>query len=193
MATFTIFGTGNMAQAIAAVVTKGGAAVQHITHDEATAGAAITGDTVVFAVPFPAVAEIIASYGAQLAGKTVIDITNPLNFETFDSLVVPAGSSAAAEIQAKLPQSRVLKAFNTNFAATLATGKVGEQGTTVLVAGDDAAAKAELIAAVTAGGLDAVDAGALSRAHELEAIGFLQLTLAAAEKISWVAGFNLAK
>ena len=69
------------------------------------------------AVPYPAVADIIASRGEQLAGKVVVDITNPLNFETFDSLVVPADSSATAEIAAALPQSRVLKAFNTTFAA----------------------------------------------------------------------------
>lgn len=43
----------------------------------------------------------------------------------------------------------------------------------------------------TAGGLRAVDAGALSRARELKALGFLQLTLAAAEKISWTGGFGL--
>jgi predicted dinucleotide-binding enzyme len=119
----------------------------------------------------------------------VVDITNPLNFETFDELVVPAGGSAAAEIQRALPGARVLKAFNTNFAATLASGRVGESATTVLVAGDDAEAKAALIAGVAAGGLRAIDAGSLKRAHELEAVGFLQLTLAADEKISWTGGF----
>ena len=63
----------------------------------------------------------------------------------------------------------------------------------MLVAGDDADAKAALINAVTAGGLAALDAGALARAHELEAIGFLQLTLAASEKISWTAGFAVVR
>ena len=50
-----------------------------------------------------------------------------------------------------------------------------------------------LLDAVQAGGLAAIDAGALSRAHELEALGFLQLTLAASEKIGWTGGFTLAK
>ena len=45
------------------------------------------------------------------------------------------------------------------------------------------------IDAVTAGGVDRVDAGPLARAHELEAIGFLQIALANDEKISWSAGF----
>lgn len=188
MTTFTIFGTGNMANAISGVLAAGGASVEHIAHEQG-AGATITGDVVVLAVPYPALAEIVANYGEQLNGKVVVDITNPLNFETFDSLVVPEGSSAGAELQKQLPGARVLKAFNTNFAATLASGKVGENATTVLVAGDDADAKSLLVNAVVAGGLNAIDAGSLKRAHELEALGFLQLTLAAGEKIQWTSGF----
>ncbi|MGO2749553.1 MAG: NADPH-dependent F420 reductase [Pseudoclavibacter sp.] len=193
MTQVTIFGTGNMASAIASVLDKGGASVTQISHDQAPT-ATIEGDIVVFAVPYPAVTELVATHGAALAGKTVVDITNPLNFETFDSLVVPAGSSAAAEIQAALPNSAVIKAFNTNFAATLASGQVGETAaTTVLIAGDDTAAKATLKAAIEAGGLGAIDAGSLQRAHELEALGFLQLTLAAGEQISWASGFNVVR
>jgi 8-hydroxy-5-deazaflavin:NADPH oxidoreductase len=135
---------------------------------------------------------VIAKRADQLAGKVVVDISNPLNFETFDSLTVPADGSAAAEIAAALPQSRLLKAFNTNFAATLTAGAVGPLPTTVLIAGDDADAKALLAGVVSAGGLRAIDAGALSRARELEAIGFLQLTLAVGEKISWTGGFGVA-
>ena len=118
--------------------------------------------------------------------------TPPLNSTTFDSLTVPADASAAAEIAAALPQSRVLKAFNTNFAATLASGNVGPLPTTVLIAGDDTDAKASLAGIVTAGGLRAIDAGALPRARELEALGFLQITLAAGEKMSWTGGFGVA-
>ncbi|BAF54318.1 hypothetical protein cgR_1337 [Corynebacterium glutamicum R] len=192
MTTYTIFGRGNMGTAIAGVLTKGGATVEHIGSADSDT-ATINGDVVILAVPYPAVESIIASHKDALAGKTVIDITNPLNFETFDSLVVPVGSSATAEIQAQLPTSRVLKAFNTNFAATLATGKVGDITTTVLVAGDDEDAKNALITDVNAGSLDALDAGSLKRAHELEAVGFLQLTLAGSEKIGWTGGFGLIK
>lgn len=192
MTTYTIFGRGNMGTAIAGVLTKGGATVEHIVSADSDT-ATINGDVVILAVPYPAVESIIASHKDALAGKTVIDITNPLNFETFDSLVVPVGSSATAEIQAQLPTSRVLKAFNTNFAATLATGKVGDITTTVLVAGDDEDAKNALITDVNAGGLDALDAGSLKRARELEAVGFLQLTLAGSEKIGWTGGFGLVK
>lgn len=190
MAQLSILGTGNMGQAIAAIARNGGHSVQLLGADDTHT--AVTGDIVVLAVPFSAIDEVIAQRGEQLVGRVVVDITNPLNFETFDSLVVADDSSAAAEIAAALPQSRVLKAFNTTFAATLSAGTVGPLTTSVLIAGDDAAAKSTLAGIVTDGGLNAIDAGALSRARELEAVGFLQLTLAATEKVSWSGGFGIA-
>ena len=186
----SIIGKGNMGQAISSIVTKGGNTVEVL--DQSDADKPATGDIVVLAVPYPAVADVIAQRADQFAGKVVVDITNPLNFETFDSLTVPADGSAAAEIAAALPQSRVLKAFNTTFAATLASGTVGPVPTTVLIAGDDADAKTLLAGVIAAGGLRALDAGALSRARELEALGFLQLTLAVSEKVSWTGGFGVA-
>ena len=187
MTKVSIIGTGNIGPAIAKLARDGGNTVELFNSSDADKP--VTGDVVVLAVPFPAVSDVIAQRSDQLAGKVVVDITNPLNFETFDSLTVPADSSAAAEIAAALPQSRVVKAFNTTLAATLASGVVGDQPTTVLIAGDDADAKALLADVVTAGGLRAIDAGSLRRARELEALGFLQITLAAGEKISWTGGF----
>ena len=192
MTNFTIIGTGNMGSAIGGVLAAGGSDVTHVTREQ-VGSAPLTGDVVILAVPHSAIDDIIAAYGDQLAGRTVVDITNPLDFATFDSLVVPAGGSSAAELQAKLPGSKVLKAFNTNFAATLESKLIGGLPTTVLVAGDDADAKSTLIAAVEAGGVSALDAGSLSRAHELEALGFLQLTLAASEKIAWTAGYAVVR
>ena len=109
-------------------------------------GDAIAGDIVVLAVPVTAFDELVAAYGAQLDRKIVVDVTNPVDFATFDSLTVPSDSSAAAELQAKLPGAKVVKAFNTVFAGVLAAGQVGgDTPATVLVAGDDDAAKAALI------------------------------------------------
>lgn len=190
MTNLSILGTGNMGQAIATIAAKGGHSVQQLGENDLASP--VTGDIVVLAVPYPAVSDVIAQRGEQLAGKIVVDITNPLDFETFDSLVVPADSSAAEEIAAALPSSRVLKAFNTTFAGTLAAGTVGPLTTTVLIAGDDAEAKSALAEIVTSGGLKAIDAGTLKRARELEAVGFLQLTLAVGEKVSWTGGFGVA-
>lgn len=189
MARISIIGTGNMGQAIAGVFGKGGHTVQLLGQDDAAT--AIDGDIVVLAVPYSAVPSIVTERGESLAGKIVVDITNPVNFETFDSLVVPADGSATAEIARTLPQSRLVKAFNTTFAGTLAAGTVGPNTTTVLLAGDDADAKSELAGAITASGLKTIDAGPLARARELEALGFLQITLAAGEKISWTGGFGV--
>src|SRR3982751_3641188 len=112
MAHVSIIGRGNMGQAIAGIVTKGGNTVELFGHDDVDKQ--VTGDVVVLAVYYGVVDDVLAQRREQLDGKIVVDITNPLNTETFDSLVVPADGSAAAEIAKALPQSRVVKAFNTN-------------------------------------------------------------------------------
>lgn len=190
MTTVSIVGQGNMGTAIGKVAQAGGHTVEYIGRDPEQG---VNGDLVVMAVYYPSLAEIVATHGSKLAGRVVVDITNPVDFETFDGLVVPAESSAAAELAEKLPESKVLKAFNTNFAAILNAGTVGTDKTTVLIAGDDADAKASLADVVRSGGLEAVDAGSLKRARELEALGFLQMTLAAQEKIPWTAGFAVVR
>jgi len=203
MARITVIGTGNMGSAIAGIVAKGGASVQVVARDRAKAtqlaesvngeaasfGDSLTGDIVVLALPYPALADVVGVYGEQLAGKTVVDVTNPVDFATFDSLTVPADSSAAAELQAQLPGARVVKAFNTNFAATLFSGEVGGVPATVIIAGDDEDAKAQLTEVVSAGGVSVADAGGLARARELEAVGFLQMVLAVREQVAWTGGF----
>lgn len=204
MTNITIIGAGNIGAAVAGRALKGGHAVQVLARDAEKAAAIegavpgavgdeLTGEIVVLAIPYPAVDEVLSAYAGRLDGRTVVDVTNPLDFSTFDALVVPAGSSAAAEIQARVPGAKVVKAFNTNFAATLVSGEVAGLPATVLIAGDDADAKAGLASVLSDGGLRAVDAGSLTRAHELEALGFLQLTLAAAGKTSWTTGFALAE
>lgn len=82
----------------------------------------------------------------------MVEIANPLNFDNWDELVVPSDSSAAEILQTVLPQSKVLKAFNTTFAGTLNSGQVGDNQTTVLVAGDDEDAK-ETFASALSGSL----------------------------------------
>ena len=70
---------------------------------------------------------------------------------------------------------------------------MGTTPTIVLVAGDDAAAKEKLFTALAASPLQVLDAGKLKRAREMEAMAFLQMTLAAGEKISWNGGFGVNK
>jgi predicted dinucleotide-binding enzyme len=170
MTSVTIFGSGNMGTAIDSVLSAGGASVDHI--GSADPPGPVNGDIVILAVYYAALQDILADYADKFAGKTVVDITNPINLETFDSLLVPADSSSAGELAAALPSSRVLKAFNTTFASALSAKSVGPNPTTVLVAGDDDDAKAALMSAVEAGGVNAIDAGPLRRARETRSDGF---------------------
>ena len=191
MANITIFGQGNMGQAIASVFTSGGHQVDFVGK-EGLAGPA--GDVVVLAVPYAAVPSIIEANKEALTGKILVDISNPVNFENMDELVTPVDSSAAEEIAKLIPEARVVKGFNTTFAATLATKSVaGKETTTVQVASDDQEAKDIVAGYIQEGGLNTIDAGALKRARELEAMGFLQITLAAREQLNWTAGFAVIK
>lgn len=205
MTTVTVIGAGNFGSVVASVAAKGGTGVQVLARDvekaravagplggtAGTVGDEVTGDVVVLALPHGAVADVVSAYPGAFDGKILVDVSNPVDFSTFDDLVVPADSSAAKLLQDAVPGAKVVKAFNTNFGGTLATGEIGSVPTTVLVAGDDAAAKQTLVELVTAAGLHGLDAGSLKRARELEAVGFLQLTLAGAEKISWGGGLAL--
>ncbi|MEK8225413.1 NAD(P)-binding domain-containing protein [Oerskovia sp. M15] len=114
MTSITIIGAGNIAAGVARIALDGGAQVQVLARNAEKAAALgsgasftsgvvgdeITGDLVVLALPFPAVPEVLAQYAGRLDGKVLVDPTNPVDFATFDSLVVPADSSAAAEIAA---------------------------------------------------------------------------------------------
>jgi 8-hydroxy-5-deazaflavin:NADPH oxidoreductase len=194
----TIIGAGNMARAIATRALAGASKVTVLGHeageaealaDELRAGpgdgdsvaAGVSGDpldadVVVLAVPYPAAAGIVEQYGGQLDGKVVIDITNPVDFESFDRLVTPPDSSGAEEIEgAASDGARVVKAFNTTLAGTLTEGQVGGQPLDVLIAGDDEAAKATVAELVEGGGMRAIDVGPLRRARQLEQAGFLHM------------------
>ncbi len=164
----------SLAEEISASVAKAknGAKVQGVAF-----GTPIKDEIVVLAIPYGATGEVIENLGAQLAGKTVIDITNPLK-PTYDGLAVAPGTSAAQEIARKVPaNTKVLKAFNTTFAKTLVDGKVEGKPLDVFIAGDDAATKAKVSQLVKDGGLRAIDVGPLSRAQQLEALGFLGISL----------------
>ena len=133
---------------------------------------------VVLAVPYDAAVTVLREYGEVLSGKTVVDITNPVDWQTFDGLVTPGDSSATEEIQKGAPEGvGLVKAWNTTFAGTLVAGEVAGQPLDVFVAGDEAGAKEAVIGLVESAGSRAIDAGPLRRARELERLGFLGMTL----------------
>jgi 8-hydroxy-5-deazaflavin:NADPH oxidoreductase len=134
-------------------------------------------DVIVLASWYRANLETAKDLAAELDGKVVVDISNPLN-TTFDGLVTPPDTSAAETIRAALPAGvKVVKAFNTTFAPTLVAGQVAGQPLDVFIAGDDQQAKDAVAAIVRDGGLNPIDVGAIERARQLEALGLLGITL----------------
>ena len=154
-----------------------GAAQGGATVEAAGPGTELRGEVVVLAVYYPGSLELARELGDRLAGKVVVDISNPVN-QSFDGLATAPGTSAAEELAATVPTgTRVVKAFNTTFSGTLVEGQVAGQPLDVLMAGDDEEAKETVAQLVRDGGLRAIDVGPLERARELEGLGFLGITL----------------
>ena len=190
----TLIGTGNMARGLGSRVLAGGHALTVVGKDAqraeavaadlagqgavatSVAGDPIEGDVVVLAVYYPDARHAVKQYAEQLAGKVVVDITNPVN-ETVDGLVVPPDGSATDELAGLAPDARFVKAFNTTFAAPLTQGEVAGQTLDVLIAGDDDDAKARVAALARDGGLNPIDVGPQARARELEATGLLHIAV----------------
>ena len=143
------------------------------------------------AVPFGALDDVVKSAGGALEGKTVVDVTNAL--DTNMRLAIGFTTSAAEELQKKLPRSRVVKAFNTVFAQHMDTGRLGDVPLTAFVAADDASAKAAVIALARDIGFDAVDAGPLKNARLLEPLASLNVQLAYALGMGAHIGFKLLR
>ena len=188
----TIVGTGNMARGIGSRALAGGHNVTLVGKDEeraqeaasalegsvqtAVSGDPVEGDLVVLAVYYSDARQAVEQYADQLAGRVVVDITNPVN-ESFDGLVVPPDGSATAELAKLAPEARFIKAFNTTFARTLGPAEVAGQQLDVLIAGDDGAAKDAVATLARDGGLNPIDTGGRERARELEALGLLHIQL----------------
>ena len=195
----TVIGAGNMGRGIGHRLVAGGHDVTIVdrnpeeagqlanelraaAQDDATVEPAgptseLRGEVVILAVYYPGSLELARELGDKLAGKVVVDISNPLN-QTFDALATPPGTSAAKEVAATVPTgTRVVKAFNTTFSGTLVEGQVAGQPLDVLIAGNDEEAKETVAQLVRDGGLRAIDVGPLERARELEGLGFLGITL----------------
>lgn len=132
-------------------------------------------EVVILAVYYPGTLEIARGLGEGLAGKVVVDISNPVN-QTFDGLATEPGTAAAEELAKTAPAgTRVVKAFNTTFAGTLVEGEVAGQPLDVFIAGDDEGAKETVAQLARDGGLRAIDVGPLERARHLESLGFLHM------------------
>ncbi len=165
-----VLGKGHMGGPLAALSRKAGHEVASFGREGAPVAALAGADIVVIATKYPQAIELVGKPAVTqaLAGKVVIDVTNPLA-DDFMSLTVGHTSSAAEEIAARLPGARIVKAFNTVFAAVLAARAEGQPvSVPVFVAGDEGDAVDTVVALVEAFGLKAVRAGGLRNARYLE-------------------------
>ncbi len=174
-----IIGTGNMAKGLATVFSSSNIVLGSRTpsgNATSIAEAVEKAEIVFLAVPYDAAAEVIAAAGG-LAGKIVVDLTNPMKPD-FSGLAIGFSTSAAEEIAKLAPEAKVVKGFNTLFASVLQNGgKVAGSPATVLLAGDDADAVAKVEALVNAAGLKAVVAGPLAASRNIEAVAALNIGL----------------
>mgnify|MGYP001189045524 CR=1 FL=1 len=128
-------------------------------------------------IPEP-LAEVIAERRDQLAGKVVVDITNPLTAD-YMGLTLGHGTSAAEEIAKAVPGAEIVKAFNTVFAQVLGEGADfgGGRKVEVFVASDSERAKQAARAIAESIGFAVVDAGPLKNARYLEPVAGLNIYL----------------
>jgi len=188
-----IIGKGNVGTAIAAGLTRKGHEVKfgHRDPKEPVSEAAKWGEVIILAVPHGAAADTAKELGSAADGKTVIDVSNALT-ENME-LAIGFTTSAAEEIQKKLPKAHVVKAFNTVFAQNQSVGRIGNEKLTLFVAGDDAKAKQTVMQLGADIGFDPVDAGKLKAARYLEPMGMLMISLGYGLGMGTKIGYKLVK
>jgi NADPH-dependent F420 reductase len=139
-------------------------------------GDALAADIVVLALWHPRTLVFASEHVAALRGKIVVDVSNPID-ESWVRLTTHPTTSSAELLAAALPESRVIKAFNTTTSPVLADGQLDGIVLDVFVAGDDDDAKAQVGDLVRAAGLRSVDAGRLDNARLLERLTAFQIEL----------------
>ena len=207
MSTIAIIGAGNVGRTLAERITEAGhdvvVAAVHEEHAAEVADAtgaraaaspteaARSADLVILAVPATAFPEVAADLGPALRGKVVVDVSNKPTPDLSD-LGAPA-TSAAETLAGLLPDTRVVKAFNTAFASRMAEPNVDGVAVDGFVAGDDADSKARVLELVGELGFRPVDVGPLPMARSLEAIAWLNIYLNLSQGGSWQAGWKLVE
>jgi 8-hydroxy-5-deazaflavin:NADPH oxidoreductase len=200
-----IIGAGNVGQALGAGWRKGGhnvsyalrAATGKNAETVAAAGFRIVpvneaadADVIVLAVPWPAIAQALQAAGS-LAGKIVIDATNPLTPEL--ELALGFDDSAGETVARLSGGARLVKAFNTTGAGNMAAAHAFAVRPMMPLAGDDADAKAIVAKLAEELGFEAVDAGPLKAARLLEPLAMFWIKLAYAQRLGRDFAFSLVR
>jgi 8-hydroxy-5-deazaflavin:NADPH oxidoreductase len=200
-----IIGAGNVGKALGTSITRAGhevtIAARHPEHAKEVASeigahpvdspveAVTDADVVILAVPYVGAAvEVSGQIRDRVAGKTVVDVTNPMKPDY--SGLATEGTSAAEEFQKRLPEANVVKAFNTIFATNQANPNPEIDG---YVAGDDEGAKRQVISLVESIGFSPVDVGPLKAARYLEGMAVINIGLNAQNGWDWTSAWKLER
>ena len=174
-----ILGSGAVGQALATGYARHGHEVRIGTRQsevdghpvDTPAGAAAWGDLVVVAVKGEAAVDLVRSLAGELAGKVVIDTTNPLDFSTGKpGLFVGWNDSLGEQVQRAVPSAKVVKAYNIVGNALMVDPDVPGGPPTMLIAGDDAGAKATVSTLLADTGWEVSDLGGIEASRYLEPI-----------------------
>jgi NADPH-dependent F420 reductase len=202
-----IIGAGNIGKALGGSLARAGhevtLAASHAEHAadaareigatsaRSTAIAAQNSDVVILAVPYQAAEAVAADLAPVVGNRTVVDVTNPLKPDYSDLAV--DGTSAAEQLQQRLPGARVVKAFNTLFASVQANPSAKGAPAQALIAGDDAEAKADVAQLARSIGLEPIDVGPLSWARHMERLAFFNIGLNATQGWDWTSAWRLVR
>jgi|SRR5262245_26371449 len=201
-----IVGAGNVGRALGGGWARSGHKVTYAVRDPrkpelaalrqqgasiiSSSGAAAAGNVIALTVPWPAAEASIKALG-PLAGKIVIDATNPLTPDF--SLAVGYTDSAGETVARLAPDARVVKAFNTTGSNNMADSRYPGGRLAMLVAGDDGEAKKVVLALASDLGFDPVDAGPLIMSRHLEPMAMVWIKLAITQKMGRDFGFALLR
>jgi predicted dinucleotide-binding enzyme len=188
-----MIGKGRVGKALGSGLERVGYEVRYGHRDlnEKPQAAAEWGEMTILAVPYHQLDNVVESIGSLLRGKIVIDVTNL--YGANGKPIAYSNTSGAEKLQRKLPESKVVKAFNTVLAPNQSTGRIGDEQLTGFVAGDDAEAKKVVMEIMTALGYDPVDSGPLRSAQYLEAMGLNLMYMACHLGMGTATGYRLVR
>ena len=147
-------------------------------------------DIIITAVPYEAEKEVAGKIREVANQKIVISIANPLN-ESYDGLLTAPDTSAAEELQKLLPNSKVVKAFNTTFAADFASPVIAGKQVDAFVVGNDENSVQTVAELVKTVGFNPIIAGGLSVSRTLENMTLLMIQLTMKHNYNWLAGWKV--
>ncbi len=178
-------GAGNVASSLGGLFSSAGHKVKYGTsrprENQISISEACTyGEVVCFAIPYGAMKDVLIENKLTLKGKIVIDITNAIKIEDWSPLLLGEENSSAEETANILPESKVVKAFNTIFADVMNADKQRfyDHKLTAFIASDDEDAANTVKQLADDAGFEGLVVGTLKNARYLEAMAHLNIAIA---------------